>query len=132
MSGRVIELQANVRIVDPSAMPLTEYPLPEGIDEDKIRLSTGALVVRDCIGRSTHALPGPQAFLVRFPADSRGGAHFHPVDQFQIFYGSDGSWFKNQEITSGEIMLHYADAYVTYGPFGTKGPEPLEFFTLRA
>ena len=27
-------------------------------------------------------------------------------------------------------MLHYADAYTTYGPFGT-GEAPLQLFTLR-
>jgi hypothetical protein len=57
------------------------------------------------------------------------GAHFHPVDQFQVFFPSPGAWYQRSQIST--ILLHYADAYTTYGPFGTSD-HGFSFFTLRA
>jgi hypothetical protein len=103
---------------------------PEG-DDDALRLHEGTfLVVRDYFGDSYSNQPGPQAFLVEAPGGTLAGAHFHPTDQFQIFFPSEGAWYRKQEVS--EVMIHFADAYMTYGPFGTRGAEPLHFYTLRA
>jgi len=73
---------------------------------------------------------GPRCIALEFPAPARNAAHFHDVDQFQIFLPSAGTWLQRHDID--QVTLHYTDAYVAYGPFGTKGPDPLCFFTLRA
>jgi hypothetical protein len=67
--------------------------------------------------------------MVEMPPHSTGRAHFHPVDQFQVFFGSSGSTFQRSEV--GDVMVHYSDAYSTYGPFATAGSS-MRFFTLRA
>lgn len=81
------------------------------------------------LGSPTEELPGPQAFLVEAPDHSRTGAHFHPVDQFQVFFPSEGTWYQREEL--GSVTVHYADAYATYGPFGS-GEGGFDFYTLRA
>jgi hypothetical protein len=98
-----------------------------------ITVSEGSLtVVRQYYGSHGSDLPEPQAFLVEvFPTDGELGAHFHPVDQFQVLYGSSGAWYQRARIEAGSVRLHYADAHTTYGPFGS-GDAPLAFFTLRA
>jgi hypothetical protein len=89
-----------------------------------------AVTIRNYFGSTRRTTLGPQGFLVddhpEFPTIR---AHFHPVDQFQVFFAQRGAWYKSHEIDG--IVVHYADAYVTYGPFGTKGL-PFSFFTLRA
>jgi hypothetical protein len=72
---------------------------------------------------------GPQAFMVRMFAPAVGPAHFHPVDQFQIFFPEDGATYQRSPIK--HPVIHYTDAYSTYGPFAA-GERWLEFFTLRA
>jgi hypothetical protein len=52
------------------------------------------------------------------------------VNQFQLFYPSSGAWYQRRPLDEA-MVLHYSDAYTTYGPFGT-GSEPLRFFTLRS
>jgi len=91
-------------------------------------------VARDFFGRggpgpvsADHG--GPEAFLIDFPARSRTGAHFHSCDQFQAFFPSAGAWYKKRPVS--DIVVHYVDAYTTYGPFGT-ADEPMAFYTLRA
>lgn len=73
-------------------------------------------------------LPGPYAFMVNYGPGVDAPAHFHHVDQFQVFFGSPGSKYQRSEI--GPLMLHYAQADTLYGPFGA-GEEPLSFLTLR-
>jgi hypothetical protein len=85
--------------------------------------------VREFFGRSTEVLPGPQGFLVEVvPPPSTFRAHFHSIDQFQLFFPAEGAWYQRQPIDS--VILHYADAYATYGPFGTD-TNPMSFYTLR-
>jgi hypothetical protein len=73
--------------------------------------------------------PGPEIFRVNFPTGHQSRAHFHPVDQFQIFLGTAGATYQRHEIP--ELLVHYADAYTTYGPFGA-GSDVLSFFTFRS
>jgi hypothetical protein len=70
----------------------------------------------------------PQGHTV-FVANRTLRAHFHEVDQFQILLGAPGSLYQRTPIPA--LMLHYADAFSTYGPMIGTDP-PLRFFTLRA
>lgn len=93
------------------------------------------VVLRDFFGRIDHAEPkserieGPQAFHVDVGAGFVDKPHFHDVDQFQLFFGGPGSFFQRSPIP--EVMAQYADAYATYGPFGS-GDEGFQFYTLRS
>jgi hypothetical protein len=71
----------------------------------------------------------PQAFLVRLFTPQIGAPHFHPVDQFQIFFPADGATYLRSPIE--HPVVHYTDAYSTYGPFAAGDPW-FEFYTLRA
>jgi hypothetical protein len=84
--------------------------------------------VRNYFGGLGKAAAGPQAYLTGVPAGGTVGAHFHDVSQFQIFFPNTGGWFGRQRINT--YLVHYADAYTSYGPFGTNG-EYLTFWTLR-
>jgi hypothetical protein len=99
------------------------------IDISKLPTLSAPPVVRDYFGASTERLAGPQAFLIEtYPADSETAAHFHSTDQFQIFFPAEGAYYQRTEIRSP--LLHYSDAYTTYGPFGTGGA-PMGLYTLR-
>jgi hypothetical protein len=92
-------------------------------------LPTDFVTVREFFGRSTECLPGPQGFLVEVvPPHTTFGAHFHSTDQFQVFFPSQGTWYQKHAVDSP--LLHYADAYTTYGPFGTEA-NAMSFYTLR-
>lgn len=71
---------------------------------------------------------GPQAFLVTVPPDGVVPPHFHTVDQFQVFFGVPGATYKGHQLA--DCVVHYADAYSTYGPYRAAA-EQVEFFTLR-
>jgi hypothetical protein len=79
-------------------------------------------------GRSSADPTGPDAFI-SYLQNTTLGAHFHPVDQFQILVHGPGG--KYQETVLPPMMLHYADAYSTYGPLIGEDP-PMHFFTLRS
>jgi hypothetical protein len=83
---------------------------------------------RHYFGKASPHEIGPEAFVV--PVRNRTlGAHFHDVDQFQILLGEAGSYYQRHEVPA--VMVHYADAYSTYGPLVGTDP-PLRFFSLRA
>lgn len=72
---------------------------------------------------------GPQGFLLFIPENNVIGPHFHRVNQFQILFPSEGALYRRTAIDN--VLVHYADGYVTYGPI-TTSTAPLEYFTLRA
>ncbi len=79
-------------------------------------------------GAPMEMAPGPQAFLAqsktpRYTID----AHFHDVNQFQLFVEGFGRLGKRP---ASPITFHYADAYTPYGPI-VAGEEGISFFTLR-
>jgi hypothetical protein len=57
---------------------------------------------------------GPQAVLVDLPPKSIGQAHFHIVEQFQIFTEGTG-YVGRHAVRPGTVQ--YTDEYTTYGPF---------------
>ena len=82
----------------------------------------------DYFGKTSAQQFGPEAFLVDYGPQRTTPAHFHSVDQFQVFFGAPGARYQRHQIPA--VELHYADAFVTYGPFFT-GEERMKFFTLR-
>jgi hypothetical protein len=79
-------------------------------------------------GQPDEATSGPSGYLNELPGPIVAGAHFHPVDQFQVFLPSPGATFQRRPIESP--IVHYNDAYMTYGPFEVV-TEPLFFLTVR-
>jgi hypothetical protein len=73
-------------------------------------------------------MTGPQAFLVTVPPDGVVPPHFHTVNQFQVFFGVPGATYKGHPLA--DCVVHYADAYSTYGPYRAAAQQ-VEFFTLR-
>jgi hypothetical protein len=73
---------------------------------------------------------GPQMYMNRVDEGTQLAAHFHRVDQFQVFFGSRDSVFQRKPIA--ELVVHYTDAYSTYGPFNSGELEPLLYATIRA
>jgi hypothetical protein len=82
----------------------------------------------DYFGKSSTQQFGPEAFLVDYGPERTTTAHFHSVDQFQVFFGAPGARYQRHPIPA--VELHYADAFVTYGPFSA-GEARMRFFTLR-
>ncbi|RBY82253.1 hypothetical protein [Blastococcus sp. TF02A-26] len=81
----------------------------------------------DYLGDHGDTAAGPQAYLVR-QGTAELGAHFHEVDQFQVVVGGAGTLGRE---AVGRGVLHYADAYTSYGPIRTDPAVGLEYVTLR-
>ena len=81
-------------------------------------------------GRADVAGTGPQIYVNTVDPGVELAAHFHKVDQFQVFFGTPGAMFKRREIDP--LMVHYTDAYSTYGPFRAAADRPLRYATIRA
>jgi hypothetical protein len=103
--------------------------LSDSVDHNVVEPKGGAVILtHDYFGRYSAVQVGPEAFLADYPANYETAAHFHSVDQFQLFLGSAGAYYRHEPI--GRATVHYTDAYTTYGPFGTT-ESPMRFFTLR-
>jgi hypothetical protein len=74
--------------------------------------------------------PGPQMYMNEVDPGVELAAHFHTVDQFQVFFGTRGATFKRHPVSC--VMVHYTDAYSTYGPFRAAADAPLLYATIRA
>jgi hypothetical protein len=70
---------------------------------------------------------GPQGFLTSV-TNRTIPSHNHAVDQFQVMFGNEGAVYQRHAIAP--LLLHYADAFSTYGPIFGADPS-LRFFTLR-
>ncbi len=92
------------------------------------RQSSGAAAVTNYMSGVRRLDAGPQAYLADLVnAGASIGAHFHDVDQFQLFVrgtGRLGRW----PLT--DRTFHYADAFTTYGPIVSEDAG-VSFFTLR-
>ncbi len=72
---------------------------------------------------------GPQSFSVYFPhAGTRAGAHFHPVDQYQIFIAGAGRLGSK---AVRPVVLHYTDRFTPYGPIVADAEDGLHYLTVR-
>src|ERR1700704_4591078 len=72
-------------------------------------------------------LHSPMAYLVEQPPNYTIPAHFHLVDQFQVMVSGTG-WLGKSRIA--DTLVHYTNAYTTYGPIITE-QDAVEYFTLR-
>jgi len=104
------------------------YDEADRIEVASTRQAFDRYEVRYYFGRRDEPVPGPEAFLVDLPPGMRAAAHFHPVDQFQVFFGAPGARYQRHPI--GPLLVHYSDAFTTYGPFSTAA-EPARLWTLR-
>jgi hypothetical protein len=87
------------------------------------------ITIREFFGTVGDAKDGPQAHMIQtYPAGAMTPAHSHDAPQFQIFFGDGGAW--HEQAPMNEVVVHYCDADVVSGPFGT-GSEPISFFALR-
>jgi hypothetical protein len=68
----------------------------------------------------------PDAFLVQYTPGGTSKAHYHPVDQFQLLVGGEGTFGRHPIST---YSLHYSRAYTAYGPLASPGG--WGFLTLR-
>jgi hypothetical protein len=74
--------------------------------------------------------PGPQIYINELDPGVELAAHFHKVDQFQVFFGGNGASFLRKPIP--DLMVHYTDAFSTYGPFRAASDSRLAYATVRA
>ncbi len=91
---------------------------------------TGDMIWRtDFIGDRANKVEGqPHAFLAEQIAGGTIGAHYHHVDQFQVFSAGHGTLGRHPVSL---IALHYVDHHTAYGPIHA-GPQGLSLFTIRA
>ncbi|MFC7495787.1 MULTISPECIES: hypothetical protein [unclassified Nocardioides] len=70
---------------------------------------------------------GRQAYLVHQQAPELR-AHFHEVDQFQVVLDGEGTLGRDRAVRG---VVHYTDAFTSYGPIRTDPAVGLAYFTLR-
>ncbi|MGC0367353.1 hypothetical protein ABH922_005405 [Rhodococcus sp. 27YEA15] len=81
-------------------------------------------------GDRKHEGPGPQIYMNAVDPGVKLAAHFHRIDQFQVFFGGDESVFQRRPIPA--VFVHYTDAYSSYGPFSASPDASLLYATIRA
>ncbi len=69
----------------------------------------------------------PMAYLVEQAPDQTVDAHYHEVEQFQLFVG--GSGHIGTHVLDG-LTVHYAGPYSPYGPI-VSGPQGVQYVTVR-
>jgi hypothetical protein len=79
-------------------------------------------------GKAAGTGESPHGFVITL-RDRLLGAHYHPVDQYQILMGSPSARYQKNPVPA--MLVQYADAYVPYGPLYAEDP-PMRFYTLRA
>jgi hypothetical protein len=126
--GKVSPMAASTEFVRPDQATVVSELISAEYRES-IRIPAGQPMVRRMYFNPQVDAPGPQGFLVEMPGPSINMAHFHEVDQFQLFFGNNGGWYKRHPLPA--LTVHYTDAYSTYGPFGSDTEETFRFFTLR-
>ncbi len=105
-------------------------------EDARVRVMTEEnVVMHDMFGAAntspnpTSTPAGPQAYLAELGPGFVEHAHFHNVDQFQVFFGGGDAFFQRHSVS--KMLLQYADAFATYGPFGA-GETTLGLYTLRS
>ena len=84
-------------------------------------------LMSDYLGSHTTKQPGEQAYLVQQEA-AELRAHFHEVDQFQVVVGGEGTIGRDRAVPG---VVHYTDAYTSYGPIRTDPAAGISYLTLR-
>jgi hypothetical protein len=81
-------------------------------------------------GSRKYSGPGPQVYMNSVDPGITLSAHFHRIDQFQVFFGTEGARFQRKPVPP--VFVHYADAFATYGPFSAAPDASLLYATIRA
>ncbi|MQW78049.1 hypothetical protein GHK92_19455 [Nocardioides sp. dk4132] len=84
-------------------------------------------LMRDYLGSHAAKQSGEQAYLVEQQAGELR-AHFHEVDQFQVVVGGAGTIGRDRAVPG---VVHYTDAYASYGPICTDPEVGISYLTLR-
>jgi hypothetical protein len=101
-------------------------PIPAGL-LDRVMYLGSPTTARDG-SRLTPSTTGPQAHLaIQGPGTQPLRAHFHGVDQFQLFVAGAGTVGGH---AVGRGVVHYADRNSVYGPL-RPGPTGMAYATLR-
>lgn len=95
--------------------------------KNAVQVSKEGASATDFIGRRAETSDHPLAFLVNGPPAYVIPAHFHEIDQYQIFVGGSATLGKHA-VAPGSV--HYADAYTPYGPI-VATEDGFNYLTLR-
>lgn len=97
-------------------------------DEAAVKRFSDAVVVTNYLGENTSMQRGPQAFVVDCAPNYVIKPHFHPIDQFQVFFRGRALIGKHE---LEPVTVHYTDGFTPYGPI-TGSVEGFAFFNFRA
>ena len=98
------------------------------VDEAKQTRYSESVAVTNYLGSNVSMARGPQAFIVDCAPGYVIHPHFHPIDQFQVFF-KGGATIGKHELDP--VTVHYTDGFTPYGPI-TGGPDGFAFFNFRA
>jgi hypothetical protein len=85
----------------------------EAISRNAVQVSKEGASATDFIGKRAETSDHPLAFLVNGPPAFVIPAHFHEIDQYQIFVGGSATLGKHTVLPGS---VHYADAYTHIEP----------------
>jgi hypothetical protein len=109
---------------------VTKFVAFEDTEFQRVAADTYGFDSHVFFGSRKYSGPGPQIYMNNVDPGVTLSAHFHRIDQFQVFFGNDGARFQRKPIPS--VFVHYADAFTTYGPFSAAPDAPLLYATIRA
>jgi hypothetical protein len=109
---------------------VTRFVAFEDTEFQRVSAQTYSFDSHIFFGSRDYSGPGPQIYMNNVDPGVTLSAHFHRIDQFQVFFGNDGAWFQRKPIPP--VFVHYADAFATYGPFSSAPDAPLLYATIRA
>jgi hypothetical protein len=109
---------------------VTRFVAFEDAESQRVSAPTYSFDSHVFFGSRQYSGPGPQIYMNNVDPGVMLSAHFHRIDQFQVFFGNDGAVFQRKPIPL--VFVHYADAFRTYGPFSAAPNAPLLYATIRA
>jgi hypothetical protein len=97
-------------------------------DEATTKRYSESVSVVNYLGSNVSMARGPQAFVVECAPAYVITPHFHPIDQFQVFFRGSATIGKH---ALEPVTVHYTDGFTPYGPI-TGGSDGFAFFNFRA
>jgi hypothetical protein len=76
----------------------------EAISRNAVQVSKEGASATDFIGKRAETSDHPLAFLVNGPPAFVIPAHFHEIDQYQIFVGGSATWASTRSCRAPSIM----------------------------
>lgn len=88
------------------------------------------MIVTHFLGRPKDMRPGPQCFMLEaLQPTAVVRPHYHAVNQFQIFWRGG---MAGRDPGPGNLAVHYADAFTSYGPIESNSEQGFRYLTVRA